>query len=201
MMPQRTLVKLGGSLLTSPQLREIVREIPSLIPDRSLIFTVGGGEIVDAVRRFDEHHQLGEEISHWLALEAVGVNEQLLLNLFPDWQLVRSQSQLNMAESSGKTPLICTNCFFKWAEREFTPRLSHTWNTTSDSIAAWFAEITDAEQLVLAKSVDWIPGLTWQAAHERDLIDATFAEIVSSDLQVSWLNGCQAPLKLVNCTP
>lgn len=200
-MPQRTLVKLGGSLLASPRLRDVVREIPRLIPDRSLIFTVGGGKIVDTIRRFDEHHQLGEESSHWLALEAIGVNEQLLLTLFDDWQLVRSLSQLNMAENNARIPLICTNCFFKWGEREFGPRLPHTWNTTSDSIAAWFAEIVGAEQLILTKSVDWIPGLTWQAAHQHDLIDATFSEIVSPDLQVCWLNGCQDSLKLVSCTP
>lgn len=200
-MPHRSLVKIGGSLLSTGRLREVIAKI---IRQSSLtwpVFTVGGGTIADQVATWELFHPLTEEQSHWLALEAIGVNEQLLLTLFPEWRLVRSLSQLEAAERDGKVSLICTKCFFKWGEREFGQRLTHSWSATSDSIAAWFAELIEAENLTLVKSVDWIPGLSWEEAHKRKLVDGEFARVISSEMPVRWLNGRRDPLQFVACAP
>jgi len=198
-MPHRSLVKIGGSLLSSSRLREVILKILEQRSQSRLVFTVGGGTIVDQVAAWERSHQLDEEQSHWLALDGIGVNEQLLLTMFPEWRLVRSLSQLEAAERDGKTPLICTKCFFKYCEREFGSRISHTWKATSDTIAAWFAEVIEAEELMLIKSVDWVSGLNWEEAHARQLVDAEFARIVSPDLPIRWLNGRRDPLEFVSC--
>ena len=198
-MPHRSLVKIGGSLFSTGRLRGIISEITRRSSLTWPVFTVGGGTVADQVATWELIHSLDEEQSHWLALEAIGVNEQLLLTLFPQWRLVRSLSQLEAAERDGKTPLICTKCFFKYCEREFGSRVSHTWKVTSDTIAAWFAEVIEAEELMLVKSVDWVSGLNWEEAHARQLVDAEFARIVSPDLPVRWLNGLRDPLEFVSC--
>ena len=100
----RTLIKLGGSLLNLPNLRQVVQDLLQLGVPGSPVITVGGGAIVEEVRAWDQVHQLGEERAHWLALEATGLNEQLLLALFPEWRLVRSFSQLIAAEHDGYVP-------------------------------------------------------------------------------------------------
>lgn len=198
-MPHRSLVKIGGSLFSTGRLRGIISEITRRSSLTWPVFTVGGGTVADQVATWELIHPLDEEQSHWLALEAIGVNEQLLLTLFPQWRLVRSLPQLEAAERDGKTPLICTKCFFKYCEREFGSRISHTWKATSDTIAAWFAEVIEAEELMLVKSVDWVSGLNWEEAHARQLVDAEFARIVSPDLQIRWLNGRRDPLEFVSC--
>lgn len=198
-MADRSLVKLGGSLLNSPRLADIVREILRLRSKRSVVFTVGGGTTVDLVRRWDEVHRLGEEVSHWLALEAIGVNEELLLRLFPEMRLVRSLKQLEAAEVDGKVPLICTHCFFKWGEQTAGPELPHTWEVTSDSIAVWFARLVGASELILVKSVDWVSGATWEEAGRQGLLDAHFEAIATLPLSIRWINGRRDPLEVATC--
>lgn len=200
-MPQRSLVKIGGSLIGSGSLEQVLRNLLDADSLTHPVFTVGGGPVADQVRLWHQVHNLDEERSHWLALDAVGLNEQLLLNLFPELRLVRSHSQLEQAERDDKTPLICTGCFFKWAEREFGPLLPHNWEVTSDSIALWFADLIDAEDLILVKSVDWPHGITWQQAAAQKLVDPFFPSLVSTSPPVRWLNGRQHPLQIVDCTP
>ena len=203
-MADRSLVKLGGSLLDSPRLVEMVRGIQSLRPKHSVIFTVGGGAVVDRVRAWDQVHGLGEEVSHWLALEAIGINEELLLTLFPEMRLVRSLKQLEAAEVDGKVPLICTNCFFKWGEQTAGLVLPHTWEVTSDSIGAWFAQLVRASELILVKSVDWVAGVTWESAGQQGLVDGHFEAIAIEaiarlPMSIRWINGRRDPLEVVTC--
>jgi hypothetical protein len=57
--------------------------------------------------------------------------------------------------------------------------LPHSWDVTSDSIAARAALVYGAERLVLLKSVDVPPGTPWDEAAARGWVDAHFSHVVS----------------------
>src|SRR5205085_264808 len=97
--------------------------------------------------------QLGDEVAHWLAVDALDLNGNLLLRLLPELQLVRSQKQFQLARESNRPALLCAACFMKWLDTQPT-RLPHTWDVTSDSIAAAAAVAWGATELVLLKSCD-----------------------------------------------
>lgn len=196
----RILFKLGGSLLDQTGLLERIRVFAALRAESIPVFLVGGGAAADMVREWDRTQGLGDDVAHDLALEAMGLNEQLLLKLMPELRLVRSLSQLEMAEKEKRPTLICAACFCRWGEQTTGQRLPRTWDLTSDSIAAWLAGLIEAEELVLLKSVEWIAGTTWDEAAERGWVDPCFPEFLPRDIKVSWGNGRVSPMQLVNCS-
>src|SRR6185436_10713035 len=96
----------------------------------------GGGDVVDVVRKLDAIHGLGEEASHQLALVGMELAGVFLKRLL------------------GKRPRIA------FPEFELGD-LPHSWEVTSDSIAAQTAVVYGAERLVLLKSVDVPAGTSW----------------------------------------
>ena len=70
------ILKLGGSLLDLPDLSVRLQSVfANLDGDRPLLIC-GGGEAADIVRRWHDCFELGEERSHWLALEAIRLNQR-----------------------------------------------------------------------------------------------------------------------------
>ncbi|MDA1179764.1 MAG: hypothetical protein O2931_13325, partial [Planctomycetota bacterium] len=73
----RRVVKLGGSLLSDPQLPVRWDAWWRSQPRWDTLVVVGGGCWVDAVREADKLHSLGEEVSHWLAIDALRITARL----------------------------------------------------------------------------------------------------------------------------
>jgi hypothetical protein len=69
---------------------------------------------------------------------------------------------------------------FSFAERdELQPgHLPHSWDVTSDALAARVAQILKARQLVLLKSVSLPRGLDWIEAERRGCVDHAFAKLL-----------------------
>ncbi|MFM7844666.1 MAG: hypothetical protein ACKPEY_10595 [Planctomycetota bacterium] len=72
------VIKLGGSLLSHPQLAVRLRQWLDVLcgdtrqtagPCTRLVWIVGGGLLADAIRQWDQLHQLGERRCHELCLE------------------------------------------------------------------------------------------------------------------------------------
>jgi len=129
------VVKIGGSLSN---------RIPNLVPvlrasDRPLFIVPGGGMFADAVRKL----QVDNDSAHWMAIAAMdqygwfiasqGITITGLLQVPPDRPVV----------------------FLPYCSmRQYDP-LPHSWDVTSDSIAAWVADHLGLD-LLLLKSVDGI---------------------------------------------
>jgi aspartokinase-like uncharacterized kinase len=183
-----TVCKLGGSLLDWEGLPGALAWIEQQWPGQPLVLVVGGGETADLVRHWDRLFQLGEERAHWLALKSLALNENLAIKLWPRLRLARNRAQVEAAHHDGVPALICANCFVRWGERQSSLPLPHTWQVTTDSIAAWVATILNAGQLVLAKSVDLPPGCTVTEAAAQGLVDAYFPQLAGGLSRISWVN-------------
>jgi len=128
------VVKLGGSLH---------HRIPEIVPllcqsGRPLLVVPGGGLFADAVRK----EQVTDVSAHWMAVAAM---EQYA------WVIA---SHGMMATDILAVPEI-TAVFMPYISMRQHDPLPHSWNITSDSIAAWIAAELGIELLVL-KSVDGI---------------------------------------------
>lgn len=147
------VVKVGGSLFTLPDLR---RRLSAFLP---ALLVPGGGALADAVRDIDRAHGLGEEASHWLALRACTVNAHFLAGLL----------NLPVLDHPRRGPGVLDPFAFLLADEGKAGALPHSWDATSDSVAARAAEVAGLP-LVLLKSAE--PGAT-------DYVDPLFPTIVA----------------------
>lgn len=186
--------KLGGSLLDWSGLPGALDWLRRRRPEAAALLVVGGGETANVVRRWDEIFELGEERAHWLALESLALNEQLLQTLWPALRPVRSLSQVVSAANEGVPGIVCASCFVRWGEKTGAPELPHNWRVTTDSIAAWVADVVAADEFVLLKSTELPPETTLQNASEAGLVDGYFSQAVVRVPRVTWVNLRASPL-------
>jgi aspartokinase-like uncharacterized kinase len=182
--------KLGGSLLTLPDLAERLRRVLDS-PSERVLLVVGGGETADVVRRWDEQFRIGEERAHWLALQAMALNELLVQSILPNSRVVCSHDEATVAWETHQIPILCAHDFLAGEERiagidsQNEEYLPHTWEVTSDSIAAWVALRFDADRLVLLKSCELaeIP-----RSDESAGVDLYFSRLAPRLKRIEWVN-------------
>jgi len=164
------VIKVGGSLFDLPDLAERLEGILRQRKDDSILLIAGGGAVVDLVRRWDRIHKLGEERSHWLALKAMGVNENLLQSIVVNSQIVLNRTEAEKVWQRGGISILNCCRFLKSEEATTIAMLPHTWEVTSDSIAAWVTRHWPADELLLLKSVD--------QKNSTEAVDAHFATLI-----------------------
>ena len=172
------VVKVGGSLLEWPPLPRALAQWLRDQPPAHHVLLAGGGALADAIRRADAAFRLGEETAHWLCVEALGTTARLLAALHrPPLPLVASFSALQGHLTCGEamTLVLDPRDFLTQHEPHLPGRpLAHTWDVTSDSIAARVAEALAADELVLLKSADPPPGATLDNLAACGLVDTYF---------------------------
>lgn len=177
-----SVVKLGGSLLDLPDLVARLDKLSHSWGPRPLL-VVGGGEAADLVRAWDQRFQIGEQPSHWLALDSLDLTARLLTTLWPRSWVARI-GQIEECWLRHQYPIISPREWFELAAVSGAPAPPQTWDTTTDTIAAWVAGLTQARELCLLKSVENSQSL--EAATEKGLVDANFLRWVSTP--VRWVN-------------
>lgn len=171
------VVKVGGSLFDLPNLGKQLRRWLDQRGTARVLLIPGGGLAAEAVRAFDRAQQLGEEAAHWLALEAMRFNVSLLLAVLPNSRQVADLGECETCWESGRTPILDVLPFMGLDESN-PAHLSHSWQVTSDSLAARIAEVWGAARLILLKSTALPAGLDWDEAGRRGLVDPCFADVV-----------------------
>jgi aspartokinase-like uncharacterized kinase len=181
-----TVYKLGGSLLSLPDLAQRLKAFLRSRGAHRALLVIGGGAAVDLVRGWDERFQLGEERSHWLALRAMMLNEALVSELMPQMPVVRSREEAAAAWEDGMAAILCAHDFVHEEEKRMEgPPLPHCWEATSDSVAAWVALRWPADELVLLKSVElWEDG----QSHRGLPVDGCFRGLAGQLRHVGWAN-------------
>jgi aspartokinase-like uncharacterized kinase len=171
---QTHVIKLGGSLLSHPQLVVRLRQWlevllgdprPTTGPTTRLVWIVGGGLLADAIRQWDQLHQLGERRCHELCLEllsttarvaqpliaqALGFSEAastVELPLLTSWQELRAWQQEPRGAADARDVREthrCRSAIFDVGRvlrdepaAEGAAELPSSWDVTSDTLAAW----------------------------------------------------------------
>jgi aspartokinase-like uncharacterized kinase len=171
------VVKVGGSLFDLPDLAPRLRAWLEQAPASDVLLVPGGGPTADVVRNFDRVHRLGEEASHWLALDALRLNADFLCRLLPAADVIPHWDRIEVARSEGAETFVLDPYRFAqwdWFANRHTA-LPHRWSVTSDSTAARVAVLSGAKHLILLKSVMVPEGMDWEEAGERGFVDAWFA--------------------------
>ena len=191
-MSEFVVVKVGGSLYDLPDLGSRLRHWlgtdERVQPPATVLLVPGGGPAVDAIRALDRRHHLGEEAAHWLALRALSLNAHFLAALLPLATVVAE------AGKSGLHVQILDVCAFFQADeaRHGGQTIPHTWDATSDSVAAHVAVATQSRRLILLKSASLLDErVDWVEAARRGFVDAEFASMLRtgpSELEVSVVN-------------
>lgn len=161
------VVKLGGGLLAHPdQFAAVLEEIGRAAHAQRLLIVPGGGPFADAVREVDARLAPGDDAAHWMAVLAMDQYAHLVASRLAGSVVVHEPDEVAAAFASGRVPVLAP---FRWLRR--ADPLPHSWDVTSDSIAAWVAGALRAPRLVLVKP----PG-----ASGLHLVDTYFASALPS---------------------
>jgi aspartokinase-like uncharacterized kinase len=146
----RTVVKVGGALLARPgALDGALRAIESAVARGEQVVVVpGGGPFADAVRAVDASIGLDHDAAHWMAVLAMSAYAHLVASRTARARIVETADEVARALHERAIPVLAP---YRWLVEE--DPLPHTWDVTSDSIAAWLAGRLDAPRLVLVKPV------------------------------------------------
>jgi len=167
------IVKVGGSL---------INRIPDLVPilnasKRPLFIIPGGGPFADLVRQV----RVNNDAAHWMAIAAM---EQY------GWFI----SSFGMLTTAGIAVPLTTTVFLPYRCLRLTDVLPHTWEVTSDTIAAWVAGTLHLD-LLLLKSIDgiFINGILQERVTgllESDIIDPYFIPfVIENTVKTTIING------------
>jgi len=166
------VIKIGGALLHEPGALDTVgRAVVTAARARRLLVVPGGGPFADAVRAVDRGVGLADDAAHWMAILGMEQYAHLLARRIDGARLVECAQEMRAALDAAQLPVLAP---YRWL-RAADP-LPHSWDVTSDSIAAWVAGEVEARTLVLIKPV---------AGDAMSLVDAYFARAVPAHLRVS----------------
>ncbi len=142
-----TVVKVGGGLLGKAGAFEMVIEaLTAFRRGRRIVVLPGGGPFADAVRQMFKRVKIGEDAAHWMAVLGMDQYAHALAARLPEATLVDGEGGIAAAIQAERLPVLAP---YRWL-RAADP-LPHSWDITSDSIAAWLAGQVRARRVVLIK--------------------------------------------------
>jgi hypothetical protein len=133
------VLKFGGSLFNhAPEQLEIIKSA-----DMDVLIVPGGGRFADLVRDVQRERSLSEEAAHWMAVLAMDEYAYYLSDV----------SGIELTPLLVKKKGIRIVLPYEILRRR--DELPHSWDVTSDTIAAWMAYQTGSK-LIKATDVDGI---------------------------------------------
>jgi 5-(aminomethyl)-3-furanmethanol phosphate kinase len=141
------VVKLGGGVLTRPDhFDAALAAIAAASAEWRVLVVPGGGPFADTVRDMDRRLHLPDDAAHWMAVLAMDQHAHLVAARLSGSKLVADLDEIAAALGSNLIPVLAPA---RWLRA--TDPLPHSWDVTSDSIAAWVAGAVGAGRLVLVK--------------------------------------------------
>jgi aspartokinase-like uncharacterized kinase len=165
------VVKVGGSLFDLSDLGLRLHRWLEQLPAGPVLLVPGGGAAANVVRDLQHGHQLDEETAHWLALRSLTLTACFLHALLPGSVVVASPF-------TDKSLAILDPYPFLLADEGKPGCLPHSWQVTSDAIAARAAVVAGARRLVLLKSVTIPASMSWEEAGRRGYVDGELAGVL-----------------------
>jgi len=184
----RRVIKIGGSLLLRDSLAETIQGWAVAQPPAETIAIVGGGELIDAVRRLDAAHHCDQAWVHWQCIGLLRTTFEWLGSQLKDWQLhstiehfenLRRPSEMSSFTPASGFHLVAVESFYHVGVDSPLPL---DWTTTTDAISAWLAVLLDADELVLLKSCDVDESVSLDQLATQGVVDRAFP-ILAGDLR------------------
>jgi 5-(aminomethyl)-3-furanmethanol phosphate kinase len=190
------VIKLGGSVTHHDILLKWL-QLVARWGDGKVIIVPGGGVYADAVREFQQMRQslpsghLSDVHAHALAIYAMDQMARSLVAMLPELTLVRNP--LEIAERGWQHRGLV------WlpSEMALNPELwagtalPESWETTSDSLAAWLACQLEASHLLLVKSDDRLlqqqPSHALAALQADGIVDTGLSSILPQATFQTWV--------------
>jgi aspartokinase-like uncharacterized kinase len=164
-----TVIKVGGGLSATPGALETVGAALAAAGRRHRLLVVpGGGPFADAVREFDGRQPLSSDAAHWMAILAMDQYAYVLAERIPGAVMVEEAGAVSGALGEAGVAVLLPSRWLRAADV-----LPHTWDVTSDSVAAFVAGALDAARLVLVKPA---------GSPAPDMVDPWFASALPAGL-------------------
>lgn len=178
------VVKIGGSLLTHPHFASGLRWWLSRQSRwRQVFLIVGGGEIIDAVRRIDAAQRCDAVAIHWLCVRLMRHTIELVAPWLPEATVLQRPTDWADCLDEARP-----GCFLVPPDLFYSPdsgdSLPCDWTTTSDSIAALLANKLGTRNLVLLKSCPLPVNADVQRLADLGIVDPTLPRLVDSDWRI-----------------
>ena len=141
------VVKIGGSLETSPGLPGLLALLADYGRSRAVIVP-GGGRFADRVRAEQRVTGMEDAAAHCLAVRAMDQYAALLCGKEPRLYPIGDVSEICGASGKSAVPV-----WLPGNRLAGQPGIPANWQVTSDSLSLWFAGKINAEALILVKSV------------------------------------------------
>ncbi len=176
------VVKIGGSLLGSPELEHWL-EIFAKFSDGNIVIVPGGGLFADAVRDAQKLSKMSDASAHRLAVLAMDQYGLLMASMNP--LLATARTEMEIDERTWQHRGIV------WLPSQMVladDSIPQTWDVTSDSIAAWLAEKLGAQHLVLVKSNKPDESeLCLRMMTKNGMVDQAFSDFVINKTFGRWM--------------
>ena len=178
------VVKLGGSLAYSAQLGGWLSVLAAAA---SVVIVPGGGPFADQVRQVQKHWRFDDSSAHAMALLAMQQFGTMLCALQSGLTAAGTAAELAAVLKRGETPVWMPAGMVMAA-----PGIAHSWEVTSDSLAAWLGGRLAADALLLVKSVP-LTGINPNVDRliEHRIVDAEFAAYLRAVDLPAWLIGAR----------
>jgi 5-(aminomethyl)-3-furanmethanol phosphate kinase len=144
-----SVIKIGGGLAAIPDaLERVCRAVEEAARAECIVVVPGGGRFADTVREFDRERGLSATAAHWMALLAMDQYAFVLADRMSDAVLLEDPGSVPDVLAQNKVAVLAPSRWMRSADV-----LPHSWDVTSDSIAAFIAGALGATRLVLIKPV------------------------------------------------
>ena len=138
------VVKLGGSLYSTVELKRWLSSLKMYSQQQSILIVPGGGPFADQVRTAQALHHFSDSHAHHMSILAMAQFALLIAGIAPNCQLFHYP----------KNQKLLSSAFSVWLPDEnllSINDLSHSWSVTSDSLALWLAQQLEADELIIIK--------------------------------------------------
>jgi 5-(aminomethyl)-3-furanmethanol phosphate kinase len=178
------VVKVGGSLLRAESVVDRLRRWVNLQAPRRLVLMTGGGPFPKELRLKGD---MDEDVAHWVAIRMMTFHTRGLCKQYGGGVMV------SLWPNAQETWELCGQPFFNAgpylrADDANPDHLPHSWDVTSDSIAAHLAARHDAD-LVMLKACPVTAGpYNWTELSRQGIVDAWFPRIAERVANITLAN-------------
>jgi aspartokinase-like uncharacterized kinase len=147
------IFKIGGKILENRNyLNSTISQLTSIYEKNlisKIILIAGGGSYANLIRKLDRKFELGDDLSHWMAIYTMDINGKKIGTYFPRISKTRRFEDIKKAQR-----IFTVFLPFRFL-KEFD-ELPHSWAVTSDSITLFLAHKLGISNCFLIKDIDGI---------------------------------------------